>query len=40
LQVADGKAGQLGVVKGGDIQQLQLNPGYKTDTALDRLERQ
>jgi len=40
LQVADGKQGILGVVKGGDIQQLQLNPGYKTDTALDRLERQ
>ena len=40
LQVADGKQGVLGVVKGGDIQQLQLNPGYKTDTALDRLERQ
>jgi hypothetical protein len=40
LQLADGKAGVLGVVKGGDVQQLQLNPGYKTDTALDRLERQ
>lgn len=40
LQVADGKSGVLGVVKGGTIQQLQLNPGYKTDTALDRLERQ
>ena len=40
LQLADGKTGQLGVVKGGDIQQLQTNPGYKTDTALDRLERQ
>lgn len=40
LQMADGKAGILGVVKGGDIQQLQLNPGYKTDTTLDRLERQ
>ena len=40
LQLADGKNGVLGVVKGGDIQQLQLNPGYKTDTALDRLERQ
>jgi hypothetical protein len=40
LQLADGKSGILGVVKGGDIQQLQLNPGYKTDTALDRLERQ
>ena len=40
LQMADGKSCILGVVKGGDIQQLQLNPGYKTDTALDRLERQ
>ena len=40
IQIADGKTGQLGVVKGGDIQQLQTNPGYKTDTALDRLERQ
>jgi hypothetical protein len=40
IQVADGKSGQLGVVKGGDIQQLAQNPGYKTDTALDRLERQ
>ena len=40
MQIADGKKGQLGVVKGGDLQQLQLNPGYKTDTALDRLERQ
>lgn len=40
VQVADGKSGQLGIVKGGDIQQQQINPGYKTDTALDRLERQ
>ena len=40
LQVANGKAGMLGVVKGGQLQQLQVNPGYKTDTALDRLERQ
>jgi len=40
VQVADGKTGQLGIVKGGDIQQNQINPGYKTDTALDRLERQ
>ena len=40
MQVADGKSGQLGVVKGGDIQVQQSNPGYKTDSALDRLERQ
>ena len=30
----------MGVVKGGDIQQLNTQPGYKTDVALDRLERQ
>lgn len=40
IQVADGKVGLLGVVKGGDIQQLNPQPGYKTDVALDRLERQ
>ena len=40
IQVADGKLGILGVVKGGDISQLQSNPGYKTDVAIDRLERQ
>jgi len=40
IQIADGKTGVLGVVKGGDIQQLQYNPSYKTDVALDRLERQ
>lgn len=37
---ADPQQGILGVVKGGDIQQYQINPGYKTDTALDRMERQ
>jgi hypothetical protein len=40
IQVADGKTGQLGVVKGGDIQVQNISPGYKTDVALDRLERQ
>lgn len=40
MQVADGKLGILGVVKGGDLQQLNAQPGYKTDIALDRLERQ
>lgn len=40
IQVADGKLGILGVVKGGDMQQLNAQPGYKTDVALDRLERQ
>lgn len=40
MQVADGKLGILGMVKGGDIQQLNPQPGYKTDMAIDRLERQ
>lgn len=40
IQIADGKTGQLGVVKGGDLQIQQVNPGYKTDIALDRIERQ
>jgi hypothetical protein len=40
IQIADGKEGILGVVKGGEIRTQQVNPGYKTDIALDRLERQ
>lgn len=40
VQEADGRMGVLGVVRGGDIQTENLNPGYKTDTAIDRVERQ
>ena len=40
ISEADPQRGILGVVKGGDIQDFQINPGYKTDTALDRMERQ
>ena len=40
LQLANSKSGVLGVVKGGDIVSKDLNPGYKTYEALDRLERQ
>lgn len=40
VQLADGKQGLLGVVKGGDLRTQQVNPGYKTEQALDRLERQ
>ena len=40
IQLASGKEGLLGVVKGGDIRTQQVNPGYKTEQALDRLERQ
>ena len=40
IQIADGKEGIVGVVKGGELRTQQVNPGYKTDVALDRLERQ
>jgi hypothetical protein len=40
IQIADGRRGELGIVKGGSIERLEVNPGYKTDTALDRIERQ
>ena len=40
IQLASGKEGLLGVVKGGDLRTQQVNPGYKTEQALDRLERQ
>ena len=40
IQLANGKEGLLGVVKGGDLRTQQVNPGYKTEQALDRLERQ
>lgn len=35
--VADGRKGIIGVVKGGDIHDETLNPGYKTSQAIDRL---
>lgn len=35
--VADGRKGIIGVVKGGDIHDETLNPGYKTTQAIDRL---
>jgi hypothetical protein len=40
IQLADGRSGVLGIVRGGDIRSQDLNPGYKTYEALDRLERQ
>lgn len=39
VTVADGRQGVLGVVEGGALQQTNVNPGYKTDQAIDRLER-
>lgn len=37
---ADGRLGQLGVVRGGTIERMTIAPGYKTTEMLDRLERQ
>lgn len=39
VQVANGRAGTVGMVKNGDLRQQSLQPGYKTDGAVDRLER-
>lgn len=35
--VADGRKGIIGVVRGGDLREENLNPGYKTSQAIDRL---
>jgi len=35
--VADGKKGVIGIIKGGDMHDETLNPGYKTTQAIDRL---
>src|SRR5207245_2931381 len=37
ITMADGRAGILGMVKGGQIHDESLNPGYKTSQAIDRL---
>lgn len=35
----DGRTGRINILTGGDIKQMDTNPGYKTDQAIDRLER-
>lgn len=35
--MADGRKGQVGILKGGDLREEVLNPGYKTTEAIDRL---
>lgn len=37
---ADGRRGIVGKVTGGDLRATYLNPGYKTNEAIDRLERE
>ena len=36
---ADGLTGDGGVIRGGDLRDMQMQPGYMTNPAIDRLER-
>jgi hypothetical protein len=35
----EGRTGYVNIVQGGQMREVQLNPGYKTDGMIDRLER-
>jgi hypothetical protein len=35
----DGRTGLVNVIKGGDIKEVQTNPGFQTNPTIDRLER-
>lgn len=35
----DGRSGEVNIIKGGDIKEQNLNPGFATTGTLDRLER-
>ena len=37
VTMADGRKGEVGIVKGGQLREENLNPGYKTTEAIDRL---
>lgn len=39
IQVANGRIGQIGMVKDGQLRQQSLQPGYQTNPTIDRLER-
>lgn len=39
IQVADGRIGRVGLVKGGDLRQQNLQSGFQTYPTIDRLER-
>ena len=36
---ADGLTGEVGVIRGGELRDMQMQPGYMTNPAIDRLER-
>jgi len=35
----DGRTGLVNIIKGGDIREVQTNPGFQTNPTIDRLER-
>lgn len=35
----DGRTGKISIVKGGDVKDVQINPGFMTNPTQDRLER-
>lgn len=35
----DGRTGMVNIIKGGDIREVQTNPGFQTNPTIDRLER-
>lgn len=39
VSMANGLTGEIGVVRGGSLQDMQLQPGFMTTSAIDRLER-
>ena len=36
---ADGLTGEVGIIRGGELRDMALQPGYMTNPAIDRLER-
>ena len=39
INAANGLTGEVGVIRGGDLRDMQLNVGFMTNPAIDRLER-
>ena len=39
INPANGLTGEVGVIRGGDLRDMQLQPGFMTNPAIDRLER-
>lgn len=39
VNAANGLTGEVGVIRGGELRDMQLQPGFMTNPAIDRLER-